>query len=83
MQTTQDNDAIAKPAAVSDGEADKLVDEARIADELGCSRRVAMQMRLNGVSAPWLRIGNGRGQIRYSLAAFRAWIAARTQGRAA
>ena len=74
MQIAQDSHTLAKRATD-----DLLVDEGRIAELLGCSRRVVMQMRQASAGPPWIRIGTRRGQIRYPLAAFHAWIASRMQ----
>lgn len=52
-------------------------DERGVAAALGCSVSLVQKMRQRDDGPPFLKIGHGRGRIRYPVDALRAWIASR------
>lgn len=61
---------------------ERFATEKQMAEMLGMSRASLCRQRAIGSGPPWIRIGIGRGQIRYPVTAFADWVAKRTQAQA-
>jgi predicted DNA-binding transcriptional regulator AlpA len=67
------------PLTSAPSETPHCLGEPRVAELLGCSRRLLQKMRAKQSGPPYLRIGHARGRVVYPVAALREWIAVRTQ----
>ena len=57
---------------------DKLIDTKHAAEVLGISPAFLERDRWRGASIPFIRIGNGKGAVRYSVATLEEYISKRT-----